>query len=508
MGVKILAQRLDKRLSLLTKGARTSPPRHQTLRALLDWSYDLLTDNERVLLPRVGIFSGGWTLDAVEAISRDMSLDAEIMDSLSSLVDKSLVVVEQSSGSVRYRLLDSTREYALEKLEASGEQDIIARRHARWIAAFAEQAELAGWNEPIRRWLPLILAELGNARVALRWALSRSEEFETAGRIAAGFGKWGAHFGAGEARSWVESALTHANGFLSQTLTAQLWLSLAFLSAGPRRVELPQQAIAVFERFGDIRRLAAGYTVLGNGYYQLAQFEQANAALERARSLLQQTGHRRSSFYAMALQLQGAALGAVGRLDEGRELYREAAGIFEALDDPERAANEMVNLAELEFAAGDAARALAIVNGSIDVLRNSTGTGFRLVDSFEVPALLNAAAYSLVLRKIEPAREAAREALAKTSYIGFPQFTAVAIQHLATVAAMRDQATVAARLGGFVDDVFRLNGFRRELTEQRTYDVLRQALHARFSKSELERLTADGVSLTEDQVIEMALAID
>jgi predicted ATPase len=119
------------------------------------------------------------------------------------------------NATITSRLLDTTREYALEKLVASGEQDAIACRHAQWFAAFADQVEFAGWDEPTERWLPLVLAELGNARVAMRWALGRGEDPDTVGRIAAGFGKWGSHFGVREARGWIQSALQHAT--VSQT---------------------------------------------------------------------------------------------------------------------------------------------------------------------------------------------------------------------------------------------------------------------------------------------------
>jgi predicted ATPase len=125
------------------------------LRALLDWSYELLTERERALVRRAAIFNGGWTLDAAEQVCVVGSRDAsEVVDTLSELADKSLVIVQSSASGVRYRLLAATHEYALEKLQTSGEREAIARRHAHWMGKFAEQCEFAGWNAPIGHLAP------------------------------------------------------------------------------------------------------------------------------------------------------------------------------------------------------------------------------------------------------------------------------------------------------------------------------------------------------------------
>jgi predicted ATPase len=141
LGLQTLAQRLDQRFRLLTTGSRTALPRHQTLGAAFDWSHELLTEAERALFRRAAIFSGGWTLEAAEAVySDDLLFAADVIDVLGSLVGKSLVVADDDGSSLRYRLLESSRAYALEKLVESGEQTTLAGRHARWVEAFVERA--------------------------------------------------------------------------------------------------------------------------------------------------------------------------------------------------------------------------------------------------------------------------------------------------------------------------------------------------------------------------------
>ncbi len=138
-GLLGLAARLEDRLSLLTQGRRTALPRHQTLAATLDWSYDALSDSEKATLRRLSVFRGGFTLDGAQAVAADASVaPSDISDLVASLVSKSLLNADVAAAIVRYRPLDMTREYALEKLAESGEFDQTARRHAGYIEGLLE----------------------------------------------------------------------------------------------------------------------------------------------------------------------------------------------------------------------------------------------------------------------------------------------------------------------------------------------------------------------------------
>ena len=171
-----IASRLDERFRLLTGGSRTTVERHQTLRQAVDWSYDLLDSRERELLKRLGVFAGGFTLDAAEATAAGGALDVfGVLDGLGQLVDKSLVVADETDHGTRYRLLETIRQYALERLEVGGETDAVRRRHADWVSAFVARAAdgLRGPDE--FQWIERLNIELENLRVALTWAVGTGD---------------------------------------------------------------------------------------------------------------------------------------------------------------------------------------------------------------------------------------------------------------------------------------------------------------------------------------------
>ncbi len=170
-----IAARLDDRFRLLTGGSRTALPRQQTLRALIDWSYDTLPEVESSMLRRISVFVGGWTMAAAEALCEDM-LDFEVLDTISQLVNKSLIVVDAEAGDsteTRYRLLETIQQYAREKLTETNEGATIRDQHLKYFLGLAERAELELAGAHIAGWLETIETELDNIRAALEWSLSR-----------------------------------------------------------------------------------------------------------------------------------------------------------------------------------------------------------------------------------------------------------------------------------------------------------------------------------------------
>jgi predicted ATPase/DNA-binding SARP family transcriptional activator len=174
LGLDELAARLNDRFRLLTGGHRTALLRQQTLRATLDWSYELLPATEQTVLRRLAVFAGGFTLEAASAVVTADDLDApEVIDIVTNLAAKSLIVVEIADADAQYRLLETTRVYALEKLADSGELDQVARRHAQHYQVFFERAE-AEWDRPTLEWLAGYGRHIDNVRTALDWAFSPS----------------------------------------------------------------------------------------------------------------------------------------------------------------------------------------------------------------------------------------------------------------------------------------------------------------------------------------------
>ena len=175
LGIEGLAARLDDSLPLLGARRRTTMPRHRTMRAVVDWSYGLLSEDEQRFFRALGIFAGGFTVEAAAAVAMDAAnARAVAIDRLADLVAKSLVVADVSGAKPRFRLLDTTRAYAIEKLDASGERERIARRHAEYYRDLFERAEREVPARPTGEWLADYAGEIDNLRAALDWAFSPS----------------------------------------------------------------------------------------------------------------------------------------------------------------------------------------------------------------------------------------------------------------------------------------------------------------------------------------------
>jgi predicted ATPase/DNA-binding SARP family transcriptional activator/DNA-binding CsgD family transcriptional regulator len=206
LSVEQIAQRLDDSLKLLTSGSRTASPRQRTLRGTLDWSYALLSESEQRLFCRLSVFAGGWTLEAAETVGAGGDTEqADILDLLSALVEKSLVVASATGGGrVRYRMLEPIRQYAREKLEESGEDEEVQRRHTGFFLALAEDAEPRLRGPEDMEWLERLEAEHDNMRAALSWTLERGE-VELGLRLSGALMLfWEAHGHYSEGRRWLE----------------------------------------------------------------------------------------------------------------------------------------------------------------------------------------------------------------------------------------------------------------------------------------------------------------
>ncbi|HZC96577.1 MAG TPA: transcriptional regulator, partial [Bradyrhizobium sp.] len=243
LGIETLAARLDDRFRLLTGGRRTALPRHQTLRATLDWSYQLLSEPERVILRRLAIFAGVFSLEAARAVVASPELlQSEVVEGLSNLVAKSLVAAEVDGRVARYRLLDTTRAYAIEKLGESGEGERLARRHAEYYRDFFEQIEAELDARSAVEWLDDYGRQIDNLRAALDWAFSPH----------------------GEASIGV--ALTAA--------TVPLWMHLSLLDECRSRVARALAAIEVGTN-PDARREMKLHAALGGTLMYTYDFEDA-----------------------------------------------------------------------------------------------------------------------------------------------------------------------------------------------------------------------------------------
>ncbi len=209
-----IAARLEHNFDLPMGGHRTLQPRHQTLAAAIEWSYNLLSQEERALLRRLSVFSGGWTLEAAEEITGELPplAQADVLGTLQRLVSKSLVVVERSAeGKIRYRFLEAIREYARQQLARSGEETLLHERHLAWFVALAERAEPRLKSPQQLFWLAVLDQEQENVRAALGYTLSAAS-IEAGLRLAGALGHfWEMRFHVAEGSRWCEELIDAAN---------------------------------------------------------------------------------------------------------------------------------------------------------------------------------------------------------------------------------------------------------------------------------------------------------
>lgn len=210
LSADLILDRLDDRFRLLSKGDRTVLPRHQTLGAVIDWSYDLLMDDERALFRRLGVFAGGWTLEAAESMCCGDGIEEwEILELMTSLVDKSLVQIDRSQGEIRYRMLDTVRQYAWQKISVEIEIDEIRSQYIRYYLKIAEEGEKKtywGGDTSLQKRLAV---DFDNFRTALAWCFEDVETYGQIGLRLAGslWIVWWTFGFLNEGRDWLERAL-------------------------------------------------------------------------------------------------------------------------------------------------------------------------------------------------------------------------------------------------------------------------------------------------------------
>ncbi|MBV8374260.1 MAG: LuxR family transcriptional regulator, partial [Candidatus Eremiobacteraeota bacterium] len=284
LSVPHLAERLNERFKILTGGSRSALPRQKTLHALLDWSYDLLTPQEQLLFARLGIFASGFGLDAATNVCGGDGLDEiEILDLLGSLTDKSLVVADTSGEHERYRLLESTAAYALEKLGASGEREALARRHAEYFRDQALTADECSGTGSIFAWVAGVELELDNDRTALAWALTQGNDAVLGGAIAGALsGLWLNAGLAVEGRYWISLALEQVNDAEQPRIAARLRLALSAFSSGQRKHDDAERATRLYASMGDARGTARAQSSLAFALYQMGRLDEAKATIEQA----------------------------------------------------------------------------------------------------------------------------------------------------------------------------------------------------------------------------------
>ena len=302
MSVEQIAARLNDRFRLLTGGRRTALPRQQTLQALIDWSWNLLDEREHVLLRRLSVFSGGWTLEAAQAVASDGQLDEfDIFDLMEQLINKSLVTVTHlPNGEVRYGMLESIRQYAQDKLFEAGEGESLRDRHAEYFTAFGEQVSEALQGREMEVWLGQLLPETDNAKAAREWALETRLDLalRMAGASMVMARYW---FFSTEDIRWQEQVVTRARAhpkiesdaeYRQGLVKAVIGLGTTTLLAGDfeKGRQILGEGIRLAQDAGMVEQHVFGLNMLLITLFQMGELQPAVEVAEEAIVLSQQHG--------------------------------------------------------------------------------------------------------------------------------------------------------------------------------------------------------------------------
>lgn len=338
LAVEQIADRLGDSFGLLTEGSRGSPPRHQTLRAAMDWSFTLLSTEEAVLIRRLSVFAGGFTLDAAEGVCAGEDAERRgVLDSLSHLVDKSLLdVTGRHAPAARYRMLETIRQYAAERLAASGEVSVVRRRHVEWFRTLAEQAEPGLRGSDQQQWVARLAAELDNVRGALDWCRS-DDRFVTPGlRLAAALGFfWDIRGLWQEGRQWLEDLLTRSGEVAPDLLAeARMWAGiLAYRQGeyGKARTHLTD-ALSTWDKSSNPSGAALAMHFMGHLAHAQGNPEGAARLLSVSVDRFRGLGDRWGTAYSLS------CLGDIARIRRddtaADEFLRESLSLHRAIGDP------------------------------------------------------------------------------------------------------------------------------------------------------------------------------
>jgi predicted ATPase/DNA-binding SARP family transcriptional activator len=466
-----IAARLDHAFQLLMRGGYTTRPHHQTLRATMDWSYELLSRQERRLLRRLAIFAGGFTLDAVEQVCADQAEQDDVprsvaLDLLSRLIDKSLVMpMELKLDQMYYRLLEPTRQYASEKLGVSGEAERLATRHLEFFLSLAEEAEPHFRQAEQVAWFNRLVADHNNLMSALDWSLKHGELISALRLTGALWYFWMGRGYYSEGLRQLLQALSLTQGAAPSIARAKaLWAAgaITLWSEGDWSRALPflEEAATTSRELGNKRILAGSLGELGEGAFLQGDYTAARALLAESLALLRELNDHHGMGWSLTY------LGDVSRAqhddEQAERLYTEGIDQFKAIGDI-----------------------------------NSAGYAVRRLGAL----VLNQGDYRW-------ANELFKESLGLNKTLDYPKGVAACLGAMAELASRQGHLIRVARLLGAVEALLSAVAGKLFPTDQAEYDHTVATLRARLDQVSLDAAWAEGRAMTAQQAIDYALSTE
>ncbi|MGH2368930.1 MAG: tetratricopeptide repeat protein, partial [Chloroflexota bacterium] len=522
-------------LRLLAGGARDLPARQQTLRATIEWSYDLLSPEEQALFRRLGVFVGGCTIDAGDYVSgvagslpTNLELETRnpelgVLEGLEGLVDKSLLHQDEGTDDEpRFRMLETVREYALEQVAASGELDAVRQAHASYFLALAERAEPQLYSPEQGVWLNRLEAEHGNLRAILRWSLERGDAV-TALRLGGTLWRfWYVHGHLSEGRRWLEEALSAQDAGRSPANPEVQTAGQVKLQHHQSRMAIRANALngagvlahyqgdfgtaaarcgeslSLYRRLGDKAGTAAALHGLALVSRSGGDYATARAMNDEALTLLRDLGDQwRIGFM---LIYTGAVAWLQADYQSARVVLEESLGIWRSLGDQWGAANSLQMLGYVTLKLGDPESAQALCEEALAIFREfGDHRGM-------ARALLGLGATASRLGNYVAAGTWHVESLTHSEKVGDRLFTAFCLVGLAGVAVAQGQPERAARLLGAEEALREAIGAPRAPTHAPDHRRFLAAAHAALGDSAFAAAFAAGRSLSFEAAVAEAMS--
>jgi predicted ATPase/class 3 adenylate cyclase len=497
-----LLSRLEHRLKLLVGGARDLPSRQQTLRDTIAWSYDLLEPEEQTLFRRLSVFVGGCTLEAAETVGNaEAELGIDVWNGVASLVEKHLLRQDELEAEPRFGVLETIREYGIERLVESGEAEAVQRRHAAFFLAMAEESETALKGKEQAEWVLRLVHDHDNLRAAFDWALERGE-VKMALRFGGGLRRFWADRGYRQ-EGWkrLEAALALPGAAALTAARAKALNAGAGLRGplhGPAAARpLREESLAIYRALGDKLGIAANLNDLGVGAKNEGRYAEARALLEESLALARELG----GAYGVATVLYNLACTAADQGDHeaARPLFEESLTFSRALGNPESIAFALWGLGDNACARGDYPAAAPFLEECLTIAR-SVGNPPTIARALEGLA-------RLAYRQGEYAKARAlyAECLTILPEVSGPHSIARIVKEWAMIDVADGRYRQAGRLLAASEALRDSVCLPLADTERAEYDAAVAAVRAALGEEELTAVWCVGRAMSSDQAISAAL---
>jgi predicted ATPase/DNA-binding CsgD family transcriptional regulator len=506
LGPQALLTRLNHRLHVLTGGARDLPLRQQTLRNTIAWSYQLLDAQEQRLFRALSVFVGGCTLEAIEAVNAGMTDEAEpVLDAVASLIDKSLLQqVEQEEEEPRLVMLETIREYGLERLEASGEAEAMRRQHATYFLQLTEESFPKIDSAEQFTWIKRLEADHDNLRAALRWTLERQEAqmgLLLAGLLGAGF--WLSCNHEREGGSWLAQVLAQPGAQVRTLARAKALRGLGLLlwAQGdfPEAQRVLEESVSISREIG-----AAGTFDLAGALHTLAHVALEQGRLGDSRELAGESLRLYQELavawgVAKALWCLGKATAELGDPDAARPLLEESAALLRVIGDKLKLALPLDALGQVALRQGDYAGAQTYFEEALSVARE---TGYK---QFTADALAHLGTIALRMGEYHKALLFYQQSLVLNQEQGYKEGIVEDLAGLAEMASLLGQPERAVRLLGAVEAFREATGIRLSPLRRAEYERTMKGIHAQLDEAVFTVAWKEGRATPLEQLVAQAV---